>query len=221
MFMHRLKRFLCPIAALLIVLVAAPAAQAQLLSASPQRGMVCFGGQGSGVTWIAALWDDLPIPPNDFPRTLVVPGTTGGTIAFVANLVTAINTVGTGSTYLATQLPPPFNNCLAVQDSTFVLANFAGWSAANGWCYPTPGTPCMINPEIHIPEADDDQDGFVDAAEAFYGLDWDNPDTDGDGLLDGEDNCPLKSRYEQSDDSNDADVCGDPSNNSGSDDGDG
>ena len=219
--MH-LKRFLCPIAALLIVLIFAPAAQAQLLSASPQRGMVCFGGTGSGNTWVAALWDDLPIPPNDFPWTYDVPGTTGGTIVFVANLVTAINGEGQGSTYLATQLPSPWNNCLAVQDQNFVLANFAGWSAANGWCYPRPGLPCQINPDIYIPEGDDDQDGFVDAAEAFYGLDWENPDTDGDGLLDGEDNCPLKSRYEEnSDNSDDGDNCGDASDDSGSNNGDG
>jgi uncharacterized delta-60 repeat protein len=56
-------------------------------------------------------------------------------------------------------------------------------------------------------DPDDDNDGLTDAQEAALGTDPINADTDGDGVLDGADNCPLAANASQAD--ADADGLGD------------
>jgi hypothetical protein len=54
---------------------------------------------------------------------------------------------------------------------------------------------------------DPDSDGLSDTEEAVLGTDPNNPDTDGDGILDGIDNCPLTANADQKD--TDGDGIGD------------
>lgn len=64
---------------------------------------------------------------------------------------------------------------------------------------------------------DDDNDGLSDADEAKIGTSPVNPDTDGDGVVDGKDNCPLVANPDQADNNKDGkgDACDPASNGSG------
>jgi len=64
---------------------------------------------------------------------------------------------------------------------------------------------------------DEDDDGLLDEDENRIGTDWENPDTDTDGALDGFDVCPLTPDAEQSDTDGDGvgDACDDDADNDG------
>jgi formylglycine-generating enzyme required for sulfatase activity len=68
---------------------------------------------------------------------------------------------------------------------------------------------CAAVHELCPVPGDCDRDGFPDADEALRGLDPRNPDTDGDGLVDGADNCPTVGNpgQEDSDDDGTGDAC--------------
>ncbi len=55
-----------------------------------------------------------------------------------------------------------------------------------------------LNPAT-VCNGDEDDDGLFDEEEDDLGTDWENPDTDGDGALDGADTCPLFAHPDQTD----------------------
>ncbi|MFT6144475.1 MAG: hypothetical protein ACJATT_003711 [Myxococcota bacterium] len=55
-----------------------------------------------------------------------------------------------------------------------------------------------LNPAT-VCNGDEDDDGLFDEEEDALGTDWENPDTDGDGALDGADTCPLFAHADQTD----------------------
>ena len=72
------------------------------------------------------------------------------------------------------------------------------------------GTPTV---EFLDPAGDADEDGLSNAEELASGADPSNPDSDGDGVIDGLDNCPVTSNPDQSDDVHPdgiGDACDDP-----------
>jgi len=131
-----------------------------------------------------------PLPPNPAfqpSAPIEAPAPRGGgfpwkgiLIAFAALLVVGA-AAGLSFLVLSARTPPSTGNVPNVSNA---VSEDTGTPSAG--TTPTPVTPAPAVTQPTSPEPDQDHDGLTDVQEAQLGTDPSNADTDGDGLLDGE-----------------------------------
>jgi hypothetical protein len=128
-----------------------------------------------------------PPAPIENPIPVETPAPRGGgfpwkgiLIAFAALLVVGA-AAGLSFLVLSARTPPSSGNVPNVSNA---VSEDTGTPSAG--TTPTPVTPAPAVTQPTSPEPDQDHDGLTDVQEAQLGTDPSNADTDGDGLLDGE-----------------------------------
>ncbi|MCP3978648.1 MAG: hypothetical protein GY716_04845 [bacterium] len=173
------------------------------LHSPPTVGYFCVDGDATGQSWSFDVQDgdggitisgsspgvapsSAPLHPLIAARPLAIEW---------ANRINLASQADAQNPFTADPTPLHFLPCFTIRpnftpdDSIDLLIDLP----EGGQCQPTPGSACPFNPDLVLIDftLDDDADGLPDDLETIVDTDPTDPDTDDDGVADGDDGCPT------------------------------